>query len=132
MHVSQAPVRQHNMNGQGGYFIITGKITAQWHCSETPLDSYPCFYQRRIQDRPSGMHLLCFGNVLGFVFVNFDCITCIYFNFSVQYDFFLYSNYKSIEYVLRGIKTIPRPQELYCARTAPPVLIFLDLPLSMI
>ena len=35
-------------------------------------------------------------------------------------NFILYTQYKNIEYVWRGIKTIPRPQELYRARTAPP------------
>ena len=37
-------------------------------------------------------------------------------------------NYKNIGYVLRGIKTIPRPQEFY----PPPVLKFLDPPLLLV
>ena len=46
--------------------------------------------------------------------------------------FILYYHRKSIGYVWRGIKTIFRPQELYRAGTAPPVLKFLDPPLVYI
>ena len=43
--------------------------------------------------------------------------------------FILYSNYKSLGYVLRGIKTVPRPQEFYRADTATAILKFLELSL---
>ena len=46
--------------------------------------------------------------------------------------FILYSHYKSIEYVWRGIKTISRPKKLYRNGTAPPALKFLDPPLNHI
>ena len=47
--------------------------------------------------------------------------------------FILFSRYKSIGYVWRGIKTIFRPQKLYRAGTArsPRALKFLDLPLTL-
>ena len=41
---------------------------------------------------------------------------------------FLYSHYKSIGYVWRGIKTISRPQNLYYAGQRPPVLKLMDPP----
>ena len=43
--------------------------------------------------------------------------------------FIHYSNYKNIWYMWRGIKTIPRPQEFYCAGTMPLVLKLLDPPM---
>ena len=74
-------------------------------------------FQRGIQDRRTRRAPL-FGNI----FVHFDCKTLIYFNFSQHAICTIWINSKSIGYVLRGIKTIPRPQELYCAGSAPPVL----------
>ena len=64
-----------------------------------------------------------------FAVLNFDCTTCIYFNLSqhtITYNvyniyFTLCSHYKTIGYVWKGNKTIPRPQEFYRA----PVLKFL-------
>ena len=53
-----------------------------------------------------------------FVFVNFDCIICIYYNCSQHtmfIQFVIYSRYKNIGYVWRDINTIPRPQEFYSA-----------------
>ena len=65
-----------------------------------------------------------------FAVLNFDCTTCIYLNLSqhtIMYSvyniyFTLYSYYKTIGYVWRGTKKIPRPQEFYRA----PVLKYLD------
>ena len=66
-------------------------------------------------------------------FENIDSITCINFIVSTcnvySMYFILYSHYKSMGYVWRGIKTISRHQILYRAGTAPPVLKFLDPPL---
>ena len=69
-----------------------------------------------------------FENIFGVVFVNFDCITSIFFNCSKHamctipgMYFILKFNYKTIGCVLRGNKTIPRPPEFY----PPPLLTFI-------
>ena len=59
---------------------------------------------------------------LYFILVNVQCVKYVF--------FFLNSNYKNIGFVWRSITTIPRPQEIYLARTAPQILKFLDPPLS--
>ena len=65
-----------------------------------------------------------FENIFGFVFVNFDCITRIlYFNGSkdemctcILFPTLTKKAYTKVKGVLRGIKTVPRPQEFYRAR----------------
>ena len=55
-------------------------------------------------------------NFFWFVFVNFDCIICIYYNCSQHtmfIQFVIYSRYKNIGYEWRDIKAIPIPVEFY-------------------
>ena len=77
-----------------------------------------------------------FWKKLGFVVVNFDCITRIYFDFTQYIDiyytsmlninnvyimyFIHYSCYKHIGYVWRGIKTNPKPKNCPAPGPRPP------------
>ena len=68
-------------------------------------------------------HALLFYNKLGVVFVNFDCITRIYFNYNQHTMFTICLLFSKLTTKRKGIcekETFPRPQKFYRDGTAPP------------
>ena len=97
-----------------------------WYSLYRIYIEYICMsvWQRRIQHRRLPPCLKFFW---GFVFVNFDCITRIYFNCSHHTMFTKCTLFSTL--TTPASKQTPRTQEFYCAGTAPPILKFLDPPL---
>ena len=64
------------------------------------------------------------------VFVNFDCMICVYFNRSQHTMFTICNLFSTLATMWRDIKTIQQPEEFYRALVAPLVFKFRDPPLQ--
>ena len=118
----------------GGHYVLSLCITAvSGQCIH-----WPGHWQRQIQHRHAGdVPPPPFGIFWGFVFVNFDWITCVFFNWSHQTIFTMCTLFSPIttkhKASVKGVsKQTSDPKNSTPPRPCLLVLKFLDLPLTVL